>query len=264
MRRIAISLCLFVFCSPFLFLVRSAAAAAECPAPGSVVELFGSMGKDLGISIKLTFDKDRLSGTYIYVKNEKLTIVKYESGVYSMELEHAKNLSLSGSCTGGSLTLQESDASGKPTGFFRGSFTKPNIVEGTWSTPDGKKSLPFHLQAILPTDHVSGKYRTSDCLQEIDIWLDGGEVTVDGAAYWVNEMTGSVHTGDANGTAKLEGDKVDFVDPGLDCRFTIRFTGRALDVSGSTPNCGGANVTFNGTYDRVGPPPGTTSLVDPY
>jgi hypothetical protein len=48
------------------------------------------------------------------------------------------------------LTLQESDVSGRPTGTFLGSFTTPQAVEGTWSTPDGKKSLPFHLVAAPP------------------------------------------------------------------------------------------------------------------
>jgi hypothetical protein len=114
-----------------LFVLSWPAAAGECPAPGSVVELSGTIGKDLRISMNLTFQKDRLSGSYAYVK-------------------YGKEIPLSGTCVGGSLTLQESDASGKPTGSFRGNFTNPQIVEGTWSTPDGKKSLPFHLVAAPP------------------------------------------------------------------------------------------------------------------
>lgn len=164
----------------------------------------------------MLFSKIRLSGTYLYVKYEKL-ILKKDSGNYYVKLENAKKIPLSGSCTGGSLTLQESDSSGKPVGTFQGSFTKPQIVEGTWSTPDGKRTLPFHLQVLLPTDRVSGKYRTDDSLQELDILLlDGGEIHIQGAAYWVNEITGSVHDGEVDSTSKLEEDKAYYVESASD------------------------------------------------
>jgi len=198
MRRIALSLCLFVFCSTFPFLVCSAAlAAVECPAPGSVVELFGTIGKNPSVSMNLTFQKDRLSGTYAYVK-------------------HREKIFLSGTCTGGSLTLQESTASGKPTGSFRGSFIKPQIVEGTWSTPDGKKNLPFRLQALLPTDHVSGRYERGNYLDKntstgggLDILLlEPGRVRIQGDAVWVNPANpDSVHTGEVIGRPTLKGTK---------------------------------------------------------
>jgi len=257
MKRLALSL--------LLLLYGSTLKAAECPAPGSSVELFGTVGKDLGISMQLTFEKDRLNGTYFYVKHERLNVVKEsDSGVYTIELEQAKKIPLNGSCAGGSLTLRESAPSGKPTGSFQGSFTTPQIVEGTWSTPDGKKTLPFHLQALLPADHVSGKYRTSDSLQEIDIRLHEGQVEVDGTAFWLNSNTGNVHTGDVEGTAKLEGNTAHYSDADTECSFTMKFSDRALAVSDTTSGCGGMNVTFNGNYERVGPPTATNQLINPY
>jgi len=138
-----------------LFVANTNVVAAECLAPGSAVELFGTIGKGLvacdppqlgrlcalSVSMNLTFQEDRLIGSYAYVK-------------------HEKRIALTGKCTGGSLTLQESDASGKATGSFSGSFAKPQVVEGTWSSADGKKKFPFHLQALPPADHVSGKCKT--------------------------------------------------------------------------------------------------------
>lgn len=239
MRWIVLPLLLFVPCS--------IVAAAECPAPGSIVELFGTIGKDLGISMNLTFQKDGVSGSYAYVKYEK-------------------NIPLRGTCTGGSLTLQESDASGKPAGSFRGSFTSPQIVEGTWSTPDGKKSLPFRVQAILPTDRVSGKYQMGYYLgkksrsgAELNILLrDDGRLRIQGEALRVmNPETGSVHTGDVDGTAKLEGDMAHYLESLDDpdsCHFTIRFTNRSITVTDDNMKCGGMGVTFDGTYERVGLP----------
>ena len=230
-----------------LFVRGSLVAAGECPAPGSVVELFGTIGKSLGISMNLTFEKDRVSGSYAYVKYEK-------------------KISLSGTCAGGSLALEESDASGRPTGSFRGTWTGPQIMEGTWSTADGKKILPFHLQGLLPEDRVSGRYERGNYLDqktstgaELDVLLrEDGQLRIQGDAIWVSPAkTDSVHTGDVDGTAKLEGDKAIYVespDNPDSCRFTLRFTNRTLTVTEENMNCGGMNVTFEGTYVRVGPP----------
>ena len=238
MKWIALPLLLFLLCSTV--------AAGECPAPGSVVEFFGTISKDLSISMNLTFQNDRLSGSYAYVK-------------------YKKKIPLSGACTGGSLTLRESDASGKPTGTFRGSYKKPQIVEGTWSTPDGKKSLPFRLQALLPTDRVSGKYRTRAWMgkevastgAELNVLLlDDGQLRIQGDAIFVaNVETGAANTGEVNGTAKLEGNKAYFADVDNDCRLTILFTNRTLTVTDdSKVGCWGAGVTFGGAYQRVAPP----------
>jgi hypothetical protein len=245
MRWIALTLLWFARCS--------IVAAAECPASGSTIELFGIVGKGLGISMNLTVQKDRLSGSYLYVKYEK-------------------KIPLSGTCTNGSLALQESDASGKQTGSFRGNFTKPQIIEGTWSTPDGKKTLPFHLQALLPTDRVSGRYTqpnpTCDTEggktviepdDELNILLqDDGRLRIAGISYYVTN-TCYVNLGTVDGTAKLEGRTADYVvdpDDPHSCRVTIQFTNGTLDVSDDCLNRGpfGHNVEFAGTYKRVGPP----------
>ena len=239
MRRLAVWLLFPLLCP--------AIAPGQCPAPGSVLELFGTIGKNLSISMNLTFQKDRLTGSYAYVKYEE-------------------KIPLSGTCSDKTLMLQESHPSGKPTGSFRGNFTKPQIVEGTWSTPDGKKTLPFLLRVLLPTDRVSGRYETGNYLDnktstgaELDILLLGdGQLRIQGEALWVNPAkTGSVHTGDVDGTAKFEGDKAYYIESSDDpdsCRFTISFTNRTITVTDDNMKCGGMNVTFAGIYQRVGPP----------
>ena len=101
MKRLALPL--------FLLIYSSALQASDCPAPGAPLELSGTIGKDLDISMTLTFAKSLVSGTYIYMKQEKLNVLKdSDSGVYRLDLQQAKSIRLNGSCTGGSLTLQES------------------------------------------------------------------------------------------------------------------------------------------------------------
>jgi hypothetical protein len=220
--------------------------AAECPSAPSTIELFGHLGKEVRISMKLTFHNHRVNGSYAYVK-------------------YNKPIPLSGSCVGGTLALQESGPSGRPTGSFRGSFSKPEIVDGTWSTPDGKKSIPFQLQALSPTDHVSGRYIMGDYLArnpsygaELDILLlDDGRVRVQGNAQVAFGAPGNFNVGDVDGSAKLEGDGVHYInDPSEpdSCRFTIHFMPRAISVTDDNMACGGLNVTFDGGYKRVGPP----------
>jgi len=226
-------------------------AVGECPAPGSTVELFGTIGKNLGISMKLTGRSDRVTGSYEYVK-------------------YQKEIKLTGTCTSGSVALQELNASGKPTATFQGSFTKPQIVEGSWSTADGKKSLPFHLQALSPSDHLSGRYETSTiaCTTNDDksvdeppddlniLLMEDGNLRIQGNAFYVNALC-NLHFGFADGEAKLEGDKARYIFDAADptsCRFTINFAKGGLEVTDESGACGGANVEFIGTYTRVGPP----------
>jgi len=234
-----------------MVIVHSSIAVGECPTRGSGVELFGTIGKDLGVSMQLTGEGDHVTGSYEYVK-------------------HEKKIHLTGSCNSNSLTLQESGASGKPTASFRGTFTKPQIVEGSWSTLDGKKTLPFHLQALLPSDHVSGRYETprfvctTDDGKNVDeppddlniLLMEGGNLRIQGYAFYANVFC-NLHTGDADGTAKLEGDKARYVFDASDpdsCRFTIHFAKGTIDITDELGACGGANVQFSGTYTRVGPP----------
>jgi len=247
MKHLGISLLLCMF--------SSSALAAECPAPGSTVELFGTIGKNLFISMNLTSQRDHLSGSYFYVKFEK-------------------KIALAGTCDAGSVSLQESDPSGKPSGTFRGTFRKPQIVDGTWSTADGKKALPFQLQALLPSDHVSGKYRSAGydlkkrgAGEELNILLlENGELRIQGTALYVT-VTQYANTGEADGITKLEGDTAHFVeDPDNkdSCRFTIHFSNRSITVSDDNNACGGMNVSFNDTYGRVGPPTIDESLNAPH
>jgi hypothetical protein len=112
---------------------------------------------------------------------------------------------------------------------------------------------------------VSGRYETGNYLgkkssfgAEVNILLlDDGGVRVQGNAVWVNPANpDSVHTGEVNGTAKLEGDKAYYRESSDDsdsCRF-IRFSNPTIIVTDDNLKCGGMNVTFEGAYERVGPP----------
>lgn len=245
-RRNAIWGLLAAACITTLPIRNSPAAAAECLSAPSTIELFGQLGKEVSISMKLIFHDHRVDGSYAYVR-------------------YNKPIPLSGSCAGGTLALQESDSSSRPTGYFRGSFSKPEMVEGTWSTPDGKKSMPFQLQALSPTDQVSGRYIMGDYLArkpeygaELNILLlDDGRLRVQGNALIHFGAPGNFNVGEVDGTAKLAGDEVHYIDDASEpdsCHFTIRFMPRAINVTDDNMACGGVNVTFDGGYKRVGPP----------
>jgi hypothetical protein len=68
------------------------------------------------------------------------------SGKYFYEATTAKeDILLSGTLEGKFVTLVEFDSANKPTGKFSGKFVTPQIIEGTWSSANGKKQFPFKL-----------------------------------------------------------------------------------------------------------------------
>lgn len=96
----------------------------------------GSIGSTLGLQMKLSRDGDRLSGSYSYKKIGTRIDLK---GTIDKE---------------GSLTLLESDSSGKQTGVFNGLWKADQdgviTISGNWSQPTGQKKTAFsvHEQPI--------------------------------------------------------------------------------------------------------------------
>ena len=84
--------------------------------------------------MKLTFHDHRVNGAYAYVK-------------------YNKPIPLSGSCAGGTLALQESDSSGRPTGCFRGSFSKPEI-RGRDLIPLLQRGQASHVARLKHDDYL--------------------------------------------------------------------------------------------------------------
>src|SRR5579884_129634 len=89
----------------------------------------GSIGGKYPIQMMLGKIDNSLSGRYMYVKvGQWLTI----------------DGSMDGTKT---VVLRENDDNGKQTGIFTGRFTRGNVLEGTWTKPDGRDPMPFRLEA---------------------------------------------------------------------------------------------------------------------
>jgi hypothetical protein len=203
----------------------------------------GVINDTIPIHMKLTLQQDAISGFYLY---EKV----------------GKQISLKGTKAGDHVEFIETDASGKSTGKFDGMFWENLLIQGTWSAPDGKKKLPFRVLEVRPDDKISGQYEMNSGHGEYEgtlnlLLLKNGKVTVQGDATWIgNPDTGNVNLGDVDGVADLKGNQIFYGAGGgdNDCKFTIILSEDALEVKDDTMNCGGMNVTFEGTYGRSGPP----------
>lgn len=110
----------------------------------------------------------------------------------------------------------------------------------------------------LHPDELSGRYVTPNFQDggktgaEINIQeLDQGKVEMQGLALWVNEATGMANTGDFHGVFTLSGDEV-VVREEL-CNMEIVIKRGQLKVT-ENYGCGGMNVTFSGSYSKIGPP----------
>lgn len=81
--------------------------------------------------------------------------------------------------------------------------------------------------------------------------LGRGAYRLGGEALWVgNPETGYVNVGDVAATITVQGGRFHMADE-AGCRFDGELRRDVLHVTGSTPECGGVNVTFDGDYVRV-------------
>jgi len=240
----AVGLCLA------MMIIRPTAAHAAFPQATPAKEFVGTINYTLGIRIRLSQADGILTGSYLY---EKI----------------GKNLRLEGKIKNDTdFVLAETDERGNPTGSFEGEFVSKDWIEGTWYSPDKKKSLAFsawipggeQAPASTPNDKISGQYKRmvrgklDRHAATLDIWrLKDGRVRVKGDALWVGDpKTGNVNTGDADGIFGLEGSKIFYKDD--TCSFAIQLGADSLTVTDDTLNCGGMNVTFDGEYKKVGKP----------
>jgi len=110
----------------------------------------------------------------------------------------------------------------------------------------------------LRLDELSGRYVTPNFQDgkgtgaEISIQeLDQSKVEMQGLAIWVNEATGTANLGDFHGVFALLKNKVIVQEE--ECNIEVVLKRGQLEVIDNY-RCGGMNVTFSGSYDKVGPP----------
>jgi hypothetical protein len=99
----------------------------------------GTVGRGLRVIVRLKHAEAILTGDYFYEAR----------GV---------RLKLRGTVTpAGALALDETNAQGKVTGHFEGHQVASGALEGTWSSPDGARKLPFsvtRMQRDIAADPV--------------------------------------------------------------------------------------------------------------
>lgn len=79
-------------------------------------------------------------------------------------------IQLKGTVDGQKITLNEYDSNGKNTGVFEGSATTVDIIEGTWSDPEGKMKYPFRLDLQQCIYAEYGKrYQAAGVLNEEEV-----------------------------------------------------------------------------------------------
>ena len=113
----------------------SAPTGATPPPPLGAIDgaYQGVIGKDLRVIVRVKSAGEGFTGDYFYEAK----------GVH---------LKLRGSLTEpNTVTLDETNAQGKQTGRIEGYQTASGGIEGTWSSPDGARKLPFSLTR-MPRD----------------------------------------------------------------------------------------------------------------
>jgi len=234
--------------------VPATLAHRSSPQSGADREFVGTINHTLGIRIRLSKAGTLFTGSYSYEKIGKSLRLK---GAMDTDVE---------------FHLEEYDDAGNQTGKFEGKFVSADWIEGSWSPIKGRKPLPFNAFAVngkqVPTaskdDTISGQYkrmiggRLDKNSATLNVWLlKDDRVRIQGDAIWIgNAKTGNVNDGEVDEIFDSRGNKAfsNSSAGGGGCSFTAMFGARSLTVSDDTMNCGGLNVTFDGKYQRVGPP----------
>lgn len=97
----------------------------------------GTINNQYAIEMNLQRNGDNLSGTYLYSK-------------------HKVDIPIKGTIDGqGNFVINEFDNKGNQTGIFKGKLVSGNAMDGTWSKPNGDKSMPFSLKAAGNSNEVA-------------------------------------------------------------------------------------------------------------
>lgn len=75
-----------------------------------------------------------------------------------------------------------------------------------------------------------------------------GVTTLTGQAYWTGDNPGNTNEGNVNGTISVANSQAEYNEDG--CTFNLFFSKDTLTVKNDNGQCGGANVTFDGTYTK--------------
>jgi hypothetical protein len=217
-------------------------------------EYVGAMNNSIRIRMKLAQNGRQINGSYIY---EKV----------------GKPLQLRGTVSGQQITLTETDANGNHTGTFKGRFVTADLIEGSWTNPEGTKTMPFNVKAITggpahspsSSDILSGEYARVDAKGRIEknsgasinvnLHKDGSAEIQGDASLVIDAKRGNVRTGTVEGKYNLRGNKLLVKGASAyDCSLLITFGKGTLTVTDDNGNCGGLGVSFNGDYKRIGSP----------
>lgn len=89
----------------------------------------GTLNNQYAIEMNLQRNGESLSGTYLYTR-------------------HKVDIPINGTIDGqGNFVINEFDSKGNQTGVFKGRLLSSDSIDGTWSKPNGDKSMPFSLKA---------------------------------------------------------------------------------------------------------------------
>lgn len=90
-------------------------------------------------------------------------------GSYFYEKER-KEINLKGKAGANEIVLSEYDLQGNNTGIFRGAINTVDRIQGTWASPDGKKTYPFTLDLVsnLPGAEYGNRYDVPEGDQAVE------------------------------------------------------------------------------------------------
>lgn len=201
---------------------------AQAPKAG---EYAGTIKGTIAIRMTLAVEGQRVTGSYFYEK-------------------YKKPIQLAGAVDpDGTVLLIEGDGRGAETGRFEGRFTAGGAFEGSWSSPDGVKQMPFSVRPAgspPPSPDPTGVYSRGDGSLDVRL-LAGGRVKV----HLVVVQGPGAHIGEVDAELDLSGSVAVYRNGACEITFRFGADSALVEQKGTDSDCDfGAFVTVAGEYKK--------------
>lgn len=206
--------------------------------PTGQVQYVGSIDRNLPIHMTLWFDGTDIRGEYSYDKVKK-------------------PITLTGIAIGDKITLDEHVASEDVNAIFNATYDTEGVLQGTWTSPDGKRELRFIAQEVSNSKSSSYDGHYVKGKQYIDLYkLPNGklkfqahtEAKVAGqSALAIGEQSGIATINEFDGFVfknELDADS----DEGCELKMSLIPGGVAL---ADNSQCSDPGVHFDGEYQKA-------------
>lgn len=117
--------------------------------------------------------------------------------------------------------------------------------------PEIKTDSKKVIEKAVENQSVTGHYENGEAYIDVEM-LEDNLIKFQGEAFWYNAFNDVIHTGEIGGVVDFDDGTAVYLAgvQEYDCQVEMIFENNQIQVS-DNKMCGGLNVTFDGTYEKI-------------